>query len=102
MTESRTYVTEDLWFPCDTCGKQITHHTMHDCFVMNPDILPTLEEWKLICKMVKQQCELTDEEIEHIAQQHLTVHVQFIGAGDCTIEGEIEFARAVLKKAREK
>jgi hypothetical protein len=24
---------------------------------MNPDILPTLEEWKLICKMVKQQQE---------------------------------------------
>ena len=45
--------------------------------------------------------ELTDEEIERIAQQHLTVHVQFIGAGDCTIEGEIEFARAILKKASE-
>jgi len=43
--------------------------------------------------------ELTDAEIEHIAQQHLTVHVQFIGAGDCTIEGEIEFARAIIKKA---
>jgi hypothetical protein len=70
--------------------------------VMNPDILPTLEEWRLVCKMVKQQRELTDEEIEHIAQQHLTVHVQFIGAGDCTIEGEIEFARAILKKASEK
>jgi hypothetical protein len=75
---------------------------MNKEIVMNPDILPTLEEWRLICKMVKQQRELTDEEIEHIAQQHLTVHVQFIGAGDCTIEGEIEFARAVLKKAKEK
>ena len=53
--------------------------------------------------IVKEQPmrELTDEEIEHIAQQHLTVHVQFIGAGDCTIEGEIEFARAILKKASE-
>jgi hypothetical protein len=69
---------------------------------MNPDILPTQKEWRLICAMVKKQSELTDEEIEHIAQQHLTVHVQFIGAGDCTIEGEIEFARAVLKKATEK
>ena len=69
---------------------------------MNPDILPTQKEWRLICAMVKQQCELTDEEIEHIAQQHLTVHVQFIGAGDCTIEGEIEFARAILQKASEK
>lgn len=46
--------------------------------------------------------DLTDEEIEHIAHQHLTVHVQFIGAGDCTIEGEIEFARAILQKASEK
>ena len=46
--------------------------------------------------------ELTDEEIEHIANQHLTVHVQFIGAGECNIEGEIEFARAILQKAREK
>jgi len=54
MTESRTYVTEDLWFFCDTCGEQITHHTVHTCFVMNPDILPTLEEWRLICKMVKK------------------------------------------------
>jgi hypothetical protein len=53
MTESRAYITEDLWFSCDTCGKQITHLTMHDCFVMNPDILPTLEEWRLVCKMVK-------------------------------------------------
>ena len=75
---------------------------MNKEIVMNPDILPTLEEWRLVCRMVKQQSELTDEEIEHIAQQHLTVHVQFIGAIDCTIEGEIEFARAVLQKASEK
>jgi len=27
---------------------------MNKEIVMNPDILPTLEEWKLICKMVKQ------------------------------------------------
>ena len=53
MTESRAYITEDLWLPCDTCGKQITHLTMHTCFVMNPDILPTKEEWQLVCKMVK-------------------------------------------------
>jgi hypothetical protein len=51
MTEH--YVTDQIWFPCDKCGKQITHHSMHDCFVMNPDILPTLEEWRLVCKMVK-------------------------------------------------
>lgn len=41
------------------CGKQITHHSIHTCspqvreLTMNPDILPTLEEWRLICKMVK-------------------------------------------------
>jgi hypothetical protein len=75
---------------------------MNKEIVMNPDILPTQKEWILICKMVKQQRELTDKEIEHIANQHLTVHVQFIGAGDCTIKGEIEFARAILKKASEK
>jgi len=27
---------------------------MNKEIVMNPDILPTLEEWKLICEMVKQ------------------------------------------------
>jgi hypothetical protein len=26
---------------------------MNKEIVMNPDILPTLEEWRLICKMVK-------------------------------------------------
>jgi hypothetical protein len=87
MTESRAYINEI---------------ENEQTITMNPDILPTQKEWRLICKMVKQQRELTDEEIEHIAQQHLTVHVQFIGAGDCTIEGEIEFARAILQKASEK
>jgi hypothetical protein len=48
------YITEQIWFPCDTCGEQITHHSVHSCFVMNPDILPTPEDWKLICEMVKQ------------------------------------------------
>jgi hypothetical protein len=57
MTESRAYITEDLWFPCDICGEQITHHTVHTCFVMNPNILPTLEEWHLVCKMVKKERE---------------------------------------------
>ena len=51
------YVTDQIWFPCETCGKQITHHSMHDCFVMNPDILPTKEEWQLVCKMFKKESE---------------------------------------------
>ena len=45
--------------------------------------------------------ELTDEEIEEIGKQYLSAHAQFIGAGECNYEGEIEFARAILKKARE-
>jgi hypothetical protein len=45
---------------------------------------------------------LTDEEIEQIASQYLTAHAQFIGAGEVCYEGEIEFARAILKKANEK
>ena len=93
MTESRTYITEDLWFPCDTCGKQITHHTVHTCFVMNPNILPTLEEWKLVCKMVKQH-ELTDEEIKEVYGEHFDVK-------NCDWL-HIECIRAILQKAREK
>jgi hypothetical protein len=100
MTESRTYVTEDLWFPCDDCGKQITHHSIHTCspqlLTMNPDILPTPKEWQLVCKMVKQQRELTDEEI-------LEVCSQIEPFDDITIEQAfIEFARAILMKASEK
>lgn len=53
------YVTDQIWFDCDACGKKITHHSIHTCspqlreLTMNPDVLPTLEEWRLICKMVK-------------------------------------------------
>ena len=92
MTESRAYITENLWFSCEDCGKQITHHSMHDCFVMNPDILPTLEEWRLVCKMVKKH-ELSDEEINQIVwQQNL-----LLGNDDLR-----KFARTILQKAREK
>jgi hypothetical protein len=60
---------------------------------MNPDILPTQKEWRLICAMVKQQRELTDEEI-------LEVCSQIEPFDDITIEQAfIEFARAILKKA---
>jgi hypothetical protein len=45
---------------------------------------------------------LTDEEITELANQHLSAHAQFIGAGECSYEGEIDFARAILKKASEK
>ena len=96
MTESRTYITEDLWFPCDDCGKKITHHSIHTCspqlreLIMNPDILPTLEEWRLVCNMVKQH-ELSDEEINQIVwQQNL-----LLGNDDLR-----KFARAILQKAK--
>jgi hypothetical protein len=96
MTESRTYITEDLWFPCDDCGKKITHHSIHTCspqlreLIMNPDILPTLEEWRLVCNMVKQH-ELSDEEINQIVwQQNL-----LLGNDDLR-----KFARSILKKAK--
>ena len=51
---------------------------------MNPDILPTQKEWRLICKMVKQQRELTDEEI-----------IKMVGVG-------LHEFRTLLKKAQEK
>jgi hypothetical protein len=60
--------------------------------IMNPDILPTLEEWRLICTMVKQQRELTYEEISDIRDKHLAPK-------DCDI---YTFAKAILQKAREK
>lgn len=60
--------------------------------IMNPDILPTLEEWRLICAMVKQQSELTDEEI-------LKVWNAFERTDNIPI---LDFARAILKKVSEK
>ena len=65
---------------------------MNKEIVMNPDILPTLEDWKLICEMVKQQRELTDAEI-----------MQFRDKVPYTLGSDlIDFARAILKKASEK
>jgi formylglycine-generating enzyme required for sulfatase activity len=55
---------------------------------MNPDILPTQKEWQLVCKMTKQQRELTDEEIIS----------EWIGND----RNYYNFARAILKKASEK
>jgi len=63
---------------------------MNKEIVMNPDILPTQEEWRLICKMAKQQRELTDEEIIEVWDEYYE---------DIDI---ITFARAILQKASEK
>ena len=100
MTESRAYITDQIWFPCKDCGKQITHHTIHTCspqltITMNPDILPTQEEWRLVCKMVKQQRELTEDEIREVADS--VCHAwKKDGVGELYMT---DFARAILKKA---
>ena len=69
---------------------------MNKQIIMNPDILPTPEDWKLICKMIKQQSELTDEEILDTAKTMPTID------GATMEEAYILFARAILKKASEK
>ena len=77
MTESRAYINEI---------------ENEQTIIMNPNILPTQEEWQLVCKMVKQH-ELTDDEINQIVwQQNL-----LLGNDDLR-----KFARAILKKASEK
>ena len=76
MTESRTYINEI---------------ENEQTIIMNPDILPTQKEWQLVCKMVKQKRELTDEEIFNLYKKT-----------DADNGGIREFARAILKKAREK
>ena len=65
---------------------------MNKEIVMNPDILPTLEEWQLVCKMVKQKRELSNEEISDIRDKYLAPK-------DCDI---YTFAKAILRKAQEK
>ena len=63
--------------------------------ILNFDILPTLEEWKLICQMIKKQT-LTDEEILEVANQIEPL------SGSTMEQAFIYFARAILKKAGEK
>ncbi len=48
--------------------------------------------------------ELSDEEILELADKHLIIETEYIGMGDYvdTVKGEIQFARAILKKANEK
>ena len=40
----------------------------------------------------------SDAEILALAQQHLKAFAQFTGAGEVWLEGEVEFASAVLEK----
>ena len=69
---------------------------MNKEILMNPDILPTPEDWKLICEMVKQQRELTNEEILGTAKTMPAID------GATMEEAYILFARAILMKASEK
>ena len=61
---------------------------------MNPDILPTQKEWRLICAMVKQKSELTDKESKEVYGEHFDVK-------NCDWL-HLECIRAILQKAREK
>ena len=77
MTESRTYINEI---------------ENEQTIIMNPNILPTQEEWQLVCKMVKQH-ELTDKEIEDV----------WIETGVCwdvKLTDMIKISKAILKKAK--
>lgn len=60
--------------------------------ILNSDILPTLEEWKLICQMIKKQT-LTDEEILEVANQIEPLN------GSTMEEAFVYFARKILQKA---
>ena len=77
MTESRAYINEI---------------ENEQTIIMNPNILPTKEEWQLVCKMVKQQRELTDDEIKEVYGEHFDVK-------NCDWL-HIECIRAILKKAK--
>jgi len=63
---------------------------------------PYLNELANLIK--KQTKELSDEEILELGDKHLILVNEYIGCGDyvSNIEGEIEFARAILRKAQEK
>ena len=63
---------------------------------LNPDILPTKEEWILVCKMIKQQCKLTDEEIREIFYTS-----PYLKKGETITYADFYFAKKILQKASE-
>ena len=69
---------------------------MNKEIVMNPDILPTQKEWQLVCTMVKQQGNLTDEEILQVSNEIKPLK------GSTMEQAFIYFARAILRKAQKK
>jgi hypothetical protein len=80
MTESRAYINEI---------------ENEQTIIMNPDILPTQKEWRLICAMVKQQRELTEWEIKECWEEATEMREHFCSQ-------YFDFAQLILKKAREK
>ena len=64
---------------------------------------PTIAQMEKIPLYTHPAKTLTDEEILELADKHLIAKTKDIGMGDCiaVTEGEIDFARAILKKARE-
>ena len=66
--------------------------------IMNPNILPTQKEWQLVCKMVKQQRELTDKEIELLWDQSLN---EKKGA-ELGFSTQTDYFNYLVKKASEK
>jgi hypothetical protein len=68
---------------------------MNRQIIMNPDILPTQKEWRLICTMVKQQRELTEWEIKECWEEATEMREHFCSQ-------YFDFAQLILKKAREK
>ena len=83
MTESRAYINEI---------------ENEQTIIMNPNILPTQKEWQLVCKMVKQQRELTDKEIELLWDQSLN---EKKGA-ELGFSTQTDYFNYLVKKAREK
>ena len=75
---------------------------MNKEIIINPDILPTLEEWKLICKMVKQQRELTDEEIDDVWAETCSDFKLIENGKTKGIINIYDVSRAIIRKVSEK
>jgi len=65
----------------------------------NPDILPTKEEWRLVCEMVKQQPKLTDEEIDEVWVETCSDFKLIENGKSKGIINIYDVSRAILKKA---
>jgi len=78
---------------CSKCHR-IPSQCCCSVLTMNPDILPTLEEWRLICKMVKHQREVSDDEIKQ-------VYGKYFDAKHCDWL-HLQCIREILERAGEK